>query len=38
MSNKLYANEWLALADKNLKTADLLFREDHFTDVIGIEI
>lgn len=38
MPNKLYASEWLGLAGKNLETADLLFRENHYTDVIGIEI
>jgi hypothetical protein len=38
MPNKLYAIEWLGLAGKNLETADLLFKENHYTDVIGIEI
>jgi HEPN domain-containing protein len=38
MQNKLYAQEWLTWALKNLDTADLLFRENHYTDVIGIEI
>lgn len=38
MPNKSYAGEWLALAGKNLETADLLIKENHYTDVIGIEI
>lgn len=38
MLNKIYAYEWLDLAAKNLETADLLFKENHYTDVIGIEI
>lgn len=38
MPNFEYASEWFGLAEKNLKTAKLLFRENHFTDVIAIEI
>lgn len=38
MPNFVYASEWLELADRNLETAKLLFRENHFTDVIAIEI
>ena len=38
MPNKTYALEWLDLAKKNLETAKLLFREDHYTDIIAIEI
>jgi HEPN domain-containing protein len=38
MPNKIYAYEWLDLAAKNLETADLLFKENHYTDVTGIEI
>ena len=38
MPSKSYAIEWLGLASKNLETADLLFKENHYTDVIGIEI
>ncbi|RCW30053.1 hypothetical protein DFO77_12465 [Marinilabilia salmonicolor] len=36
MSNKTYAGEWLTLAERNLKTARLLIRENHFTDIITI--
>ena len=38
MLNRSYALEWLSLAKKNLETARLLFREDHYTDIIGIEM
>jgi len=38
MPSKIYADEWLNLAGKNLETADLLYKENHYTDVIGIEI
>lgn len=38
MPNKIYANEWLNLSEKNLETARLLLRENHFTDIIAIEI
>lgn len=38
MSNKTFAREWLVLAKKNLETARLLIRENHFTDIIAIEI
>lgn len=38
MPNFVYAFEWIELAGRNLETAKLLFRENHFTDVIAIEI
>jgi len=38
MPNKTYALEWMNLAYKNLLTARLLIRENHFTDSIAIEI
>jgi HEPN domain-containing protein len=38
MSNKTYAREWLTLAERNLETAKLLIRENHFTDIIAIEL
>lgn len=38
MPNKTYALEWLELANRNLETARLLLRENHFTDSIAIEI
>lgn len=38
MSNKTYAGEWLTLAERNLETARLLIRENHFTDIIAIEL
>ncbi|HAQ21334.1 MAG TPA: hypothetical protein DCR40_19195 [Prolixibacteraceae bacterium] len=38
MPNKSYALEWLQLANRNLETARLLLRENHFTDSIAIEL
>jgi HEPN domain-containing protein len=38
MPNQTYALEWLNLANRNLQTALLLVRENHFTDSIAIEI
>ncbi len=38
MPNQAYALEWLSLAKKNLDTARLLIRENHYTDSIALEI
>jgi HEPN domain-containing protein len=38
MANKTYAKEWLLFSKKNLDTAKLLFKVDHYTDIIGVEI
>lgn len=38
MPNKTYALEWIQLANRNLETARLLLRENHFTDSIAIEV
>ncbi len=38
MPNQTYALEWLMHANRNLETARLLLRENHFTDSIAIEI
>ncbi|MDP3914965.1 MAG: HEPN domain-containing protein [Bacteroidota bacterium] len=38
MPNRTYALEWLNLAKRNLDTARLLIRENHYTDSIAIEI
>ncbi|WP_016777081.1 HEPN domain-containing protein [Anaerophaga thermohalophila] len=38
MGNKTYAKEWMTLAGRNLETARLLIRENHFTDIIAFEI
>ncbi len=38
MPNKTYALEWMDLAYKNMETARLLIRENHFTDSIAIEL
>jgi HEPN domain-containing protein len=38
MPNTAYCSEWLDLAYKNIETAKLLIRENHFTDIIAIEI
>ena len=38
MLNIAFCLEWLNMAYKNIETARLLIREDHFTDIIAIEI
>jgi len=38
MSNEIYAKEWIEFAYKNLLTAKKLYKVDHFTDIIGIEL
>lgn len=38
MPNRTYALEWLNIANRNLETARLLLRENHYTDSIAIEI
>ena len=38
MHNRKLAEEWLAFAEKSLETAILLNRENHYTDVIAIDI
>src|SRR6056297_3098663 len=38
MPNKTYALEWLELAKKNLDTADFLYKNDHYTDIIAVEL
>jgi HEPN domain-containing protein len=38
MPNRTYAFEWYELAHRNLETARVLIRENHFTDSIALEI
>lgn len=38
MPNLTYALEWIDFAGRNLETAKLLFKENHYTDIIAIEI
>lgn len=38
MPNKKLALEWLSFAERNLETAKLLNRHNHYTDVIAIDI
>ncbi len=38
MPNKPYATEWLDISKRNLETAVLLFKHNHYTDVIAIDI
>ncbi len=38
MPNRPYAFEWLNVSKHNLDTAKLLFKENHYTDIIGVEI
>jgi hypothetical protein len=36
MPNKSSANEWLTLAEHDLTAAAILFKENHFTDTVGM--
>jgi len=38
MPNLKHAKEWINSADKSLETAILLNRENHYTDVIAVDI
>ena len=38
MPNQTYALEWLEIAGRNLETAEVLLKQDHYTDIIAIEI
>lgn len=38
MPNQKLAREWFRFAEKNLETALLLYKENHYTDVIAIDI
>ena len=38
MPSYQYASEWLNFARKHLETAKLLLRENHYTDIIAIEL
>jgi len=38
MPNKTYALEWLEYSKRNIQAAQILFRENHYTDVIAVEL
>ena len=38
MPNQIYATEWINFAQRNLETARILYKEDHYTDIIAVEI
>jgi HEPN domain-containing protein len=38
MPNKKLANEWISFAEKDLETAILLNKENHYTDVIAVDV
>ena len=38
MPNKIYAQEWIEFAYKNLKTAQMLYEVNHYEDIIGYEL
>jgi len=38
MPNQTYAMEWLEMAKRNLETAEVLLKHDHYADIIAIEI
>jgi HEPN domain-containing protein len=38
MPNKILANEWLESGKKHLETAEILFRNGHYNDIVGLEL
>jgi HEPN domain-containing protein len=38
MPNKLLANEWLESGKKHLEVAEILFKNGHYTDIVGLEL
>jgi HEPN domain-containing protein len=38
MPNRTYALEWLEYSKRNIQAAEILFRENHYTDVIAVEL
>ena len=38
MPNRVLANDWLESGKKHLEAAEILFKNGHYTDIIGIEL
>jgi HEPN domain-containing protein len=38
MPNKILANDWLESEKKHLEIAEILFREGHYNDIVGLEL
>jgi len=38
MQNVLLANEWLESGKKHLEVAQILFKNSHYTDIVGLEL
>lgn len=38
MPNRTYAFEWLEYSKRNIQAAEILYRENHYTDVIAVEL
>jgi HEPN domain-containing protein len=38
MPNRVLANEWLESGKKHLDVAEILFKNGHYTDIVGIEL
>lgn len=38
MPNKILANDWLESGKKHLEVAEILFKNGHYTDIVGIEL
>ncbi len=38
MQNRVLANEWLESGKKHLEVAEILFKNGHYTDIVGIEL
>jgi HEPN domain-containing protein len=38
MPNRVLANDWLKSGKKHLEVAEILFKNGHYTDIVGIEL
>ena len=38
MPNRVLANEWLESGKKHLEAAEILFKNGHYTDIVGLEL
>ncbi|MCX6327285.1 MAG: HEPN domain-containing protein [Bacteroidia bacterium] len=38
MQNRVLANDWLESGKKHLEVAEILFKNGHYTDIVGIEL
>jgi len=38
MPNRILANDWLESGKKHLEVAEILFKNGHYTDIVGLEL